>query len=527
MRICLFLDPSRAFRWHDWLVKELALSGLNGVTVCFAERSQSWPPGIELSMRLDRLLNRISGERAIDRIETSSLGCPQTSDLVSADMFDILLDCSGSSFETPRPRAQRVLTLLFDGIPSELGAVDALLESREIVVSVHDTEALNAIGNARPATERKASLVEVLDNILSRAVEMLVDRVERSANGAGSCTTADTNLPASVARNSDPSSRLTAAAFRHLSRLVAGKIGRKLTRTVTKGGRWALAVRHCPGPGLIAGPWPGKAAYRVVRDDGRRYYADPFVYRHAGKTYLFCEEFSYSTGRGLISVCEVAADGTVGTPYPVLERPYHLSYPFVFEDAGQIWMIPEAAASGAVELYRCAEFPRRWELEHRLVEGVAGCDATLLKRDGRYWMFVTSMLWRSTSWDNLRLYEAPSLHGPWQPHATGLALIDSRLCRSAGALVEKDGMLLRPTQDCSSFYGGGMLVSRIDLLNTDEYSQTPVAEIVPAGPSGITGTHTYSKSGDIEAVDFWGEVEGVTDVTLLCRPLPISRSADQ
>ena len=44
-----------------------------------------------------------------------------------------------------------------------------------------------------------------------------------------------------------------------------------------------------------------------------------------------------------------------------LERPSHLSYPFVFWDQGDWYMLPETAGTRSVELLRARDFPRRWE----------------------------------------------------------------------------------------------------------------------------------------------------------------------
>ena len=40
----------------------------------------------------------------------------------------------------------------------------------------------------------------------------------------------------------------------------------------------------------------------------------------------------------------------------VLEKDYHLSYPFLFEDNDELFMIPETATNKTIELYKCEEF---------------------------------------------------------------------------------------------------------------------------------------------------------------------------
>jgi hypothetical protein len=52
-----------------------------------------------------------------------------------------------------------------------------------------------------------------------------------------------------------------------------------------------------------------------------------------------------------------------GEPFAVLERSYHLSYPFIFRWGSDIFMIPETSDNRTVEVYRAVEFPGKWELE--------------------------------------------------------------------------------------------------------------------------------------------------------------------
>ena len=71
----------------------------------------------------------------------------------------------------------------------------------------------------------------------------------------------------------------------------------------------------------------------------------------------------------------------------VIEKDYHLSYPFLFEWEGQCYMMPETAENRTIELYLAVEFPNRWTLDRVLMDGLYAVDATLVFHNGRYWMF--------------------------------------------------------------------------------------------------------------------------------------------
>ena len=74
---------------------------------------------------------------------------------------------------------------------------------------------------------------------------------------------------------------------------------------------------------------------------------------------MFFEDVDVTHRRGVISHCRLDSEGKASEPRMVLERPYHLSYPFVFRWNADVFMLPETGQNNAVELYRAQEFPRR------------------------------------------------------------------------------------------------------------------------------------------------------------------------
>ena len=121
----------------------------------------------------------------------------------------------------------------------------------------------------------------------------------------------------------------TAASFADL-------IARRMRRLVVSDGHWRVGLRRrAPGEAPFAGlDRLDDPSWRWLKDDRRRYFADPFLFEEGGVDYVFCEEFPYATGKGVISVFAVDDAGNPGSPSVVLERPYHLSYPFVFRHDG-------------------------------------------------------------------------------------------------------------------------------------------------------------------------------------------------
>jgi hypothetical protein len=164
-------------------------------------------------------------------------------------------------------------------------------------------------------------------------------------------------------------------------------------------------------------------------------------------------------------------------------------------------MIPESSQARSIDLYRAAAFPGDWRHEARLVEGVEASDATLIEREGRWWMFATVRDGGGAYSDALHLWSAPEFSGPWTPHARNPVLIDIASARPAGRMVCRQGSLYRPAQDCRDGYGAALALARIDRLDDDGYAQT-VETIVTPGPLWPgRRLHTLNSAGPFEFID--------------------------
>ncbi|TGT23202.1 formyl transferase, partial [Mesorhizobium sp. M4B.F.Ca.ET.172.01.1.1] len=154
-----------------------------------------------------------------------------------------------------------------------------------------------------------------------------------------------------------------------------------------------------------------------------------------------------------------------------LELPYHLSYPFVFERDGEMWMVPESSANRTVDLYRATAFPGGWVKETTLLSDIVASDATLVEHGGRWWMFATVRDGGGAFSDQLHLWSAPDFRGPWTAHPKNPVLIDIATARPAGRMVSRNGQLLRPVQDCRRSYGAALGIARVTQLDEAGFEQ--------------------------------------------------------
>ena len=265
-----------------------------------------------------------------------------------------------------------------------------------------------------------------------------------------------------------------------LRRRVSGWLGEK---------QWFIAYRRGSAPPTPIMPPPG------------RFYADPFLFQRDGRRYVFFEDYDSTSGRAAICYLEIDEGGGHCAPQLALRQDCHLSYPFVFAEGDDVYMLPETAGHRTVELYRAARFPGEWTLERVLLSDVTATDATLLPHEGRWWLFVALAVDGGRPVDELCLFSSDSLHGQWEPHPLNPVVSDVRSARPAGRIFSRNGQLIRPAQDCSEAYGGRLVFNRIDVLSPTEYREEPIGAIEPAVDSGNLRTHSYDSDGTYEVLD--------------------------
>jgi len=233
------------------------------------------------------------------------------------------------------------------------------------------------------------------------------------------------------------------------------------------------------------------------------FWADPFIVSRDNKYYIFIEEGLCPDGKGHISVIVMNKDGTWEPAVPVVEAPYHLSYPFVFEFENDSYMIPESYENHTVELYKCTEFPRKWEFQKTLMERCRAVDTTLLQWEGKWWMFSNRTETEGAPpTDELFLHYSDSpLSDNWIPHQRNPVVSDVRSARPAGRLFVRDGRLYRPSQNCSPHYGYGFNICEITKLTETDYEERVVSRVEPNWDRKIVSTHTLNYEDGLTVID--------------------------
>ena len=282
----------------------------------------------------------------------------------------------------------------------------------------------------------------------------------------------------------------------YLSRL-GGRLAQRAAQKLTQIEQWCLGYRFDAGE-----RWQGELSrFTRLLPPTDRFWADPFAYRRDGRHFIFLEELPFARGKAHISVMEVDRDGRHSKPRCVLKRDYHLSYPFLIEDKGELYMVPETGENRTVEIYRCVEFPWQWQLEKVLLRDAWCVDATFHRHEGKWWMFVNIGVEGAENYDELHLYHADELLGEWTPHIANPIKSDVRGARPAGRLYRQGGALYRLAQICAPLYGSGIVVHKVLELNTERYREEEVERVLPGKSSGLLGMHTYNRDGELSVMD--------------------------
>jgi hypothetical protein len=269
------------------------------------------------------------------------------------------------------------------------------------------------------------------------------------------------------------------------------------SRKLTSAECWFLAFRKKQQGSF----WESSKEFGLILPPAGHYYADPCLIKKAGTNYIFFEDHDLKARKGTIACATIGNTMAICEPEVILDRDYHLSYPFAFEWQGEMYMIPETSANRDIELYWAREFPRRWDLMKVLMEGINAADTTLYQHDGKFWMFTSLTCRVNSDRDDLFLYISESPFGPWRPHPLNPVISDVSKSRPAGRLFLSDGCLVRPSQDCSGVYGRSIVLNRVVTLSEDDFREIPFARILPGALGDDIRTHTLSHNEDWEVRD--------------------------
>lgn len=247
-----------------------------------------------------------------------------------------------------------------------------------------------------------------------------------------------------------------------------------------------------------------------VEDVRAEFVADPFWVYETDRFFMFFEVMNAVREKGEIG-CATSKNGTEWTYRRiVLREPFHLSYPFVFNRDGHHYMIPEATSTESVRLYRATSFPDQWELEQVLLTGHPFSDATLLRHENKWWIFVGAA--EEHEYDTLRLYFAEHLLGPWTEHPSSpIVESDAAAARPAGRLLkDEEGRIIRYAQDCTEAYGKRVHAFEVLTLTAEAYREQFAGVVLEPAERGWNGLAMHHIDARMGSSSWFAVVDGLS-----------------
>ncbi len=228
-----------------------------------------------------------------------------------------------------------------------------------------------------------------------------------------------------------------------------------------------------------------------------QFQADPFLFLKGEEVFLFYE-LQHWDDPGCIAMMKTRDLKTWTKPKIVLKETFHLSFPYVFEDQGSIYMIPEAQETDSIKLYKANNELTKFEYIRTLIHQERNNsihynfnDSHIFQKDGVYYLFTSYQ----KDWvyyqelfisDNL-------LKGKFVKHPSSPICISNEFGRNGGSLIKYGDKLLRVTQDCHKDYGNNVSLMEISVLNKKTYHEhLHLQNIFPRNSIFVDGGHQLS-----------------------------------
>ncbi|MBI9063362.1 MAG: hypothetical protein JEZ14_15375 [Marinilabiliaceae bacterium] len=287
-------------------------------------------------------------------------------------------------------------------------------------------------------------------------------------------------------------------AMMNMSRILVRYLYQRLM--VNKQWKWFLMYTFKPSP------FPETiTSYESLIPPKDRFWADPFVLCRNSKKFIFIEEFPYRKKKGHISLLELDMTGKLVTRNTILEKPYHMSYPFVFEHGNGYYMIPETSENRTVELYKCSVFPLEWSYVMNLMDNINAKDTTLYYYNNKWWLFAA--INESSSFSEhaelFLFYSDDVTTTDWTPHPCNPIVTDIRTARPAGRIFTHNNKIYRPSQDCSVRYGRALNINQIITLNETSYKEVLISKTEATWHYRLKGVHTLNFDKDLSVIDVY------------------------
>ena len=221
----------------------------------------------------------------------------------------------------------------------------------------------------------------------------------------------------------------------------------------------------------------------------KKWFADPFILSENEQSIqVLVEEFDTDIHRGRIARLSVEKPEYKITECSIiLELDTHLSFPAIYRFNGNIYVHPENSASGKSLIYKYDQ-----ELD-KLVDPIVLVEKPLtdaiINIEGNHYKMYSTLI-PDNGGPLLHVFKSESLIKPFEE--IGTIDFGDKTARMAGAYIDAEKGLVRPSQDCTHDYGEAVLFY---------VGKNIVGEIRPKKYGKYEGIHTFNTLGNTFVVD--------------------------
>lgn len=229
-----------------------------------------------------------------------------------------------------------------------------------------------------------------------------------------------------------------------------------------------------------------------------RWFADPFLLNVTDSKYeVLVEEFFDPIQRGRISKLVIDRKSLKLLDLKVLlELDSHLSFPAIHKYKDKVFIYPENSATDQLVLYKYDLVTETLNPEAVLIHEPL-TDAIISMDFGKPVIFSTKI--PNQNKEILSIYESDSWNGPYA--LTSTIMIPDCSARGAGRLMNYQGKLLRPAQDCNGSYGRGLVFQEVKRNDDGTFVFNEIKRFLPHSWKYHSGMHTFDSFLNIGVVD--------------------------
>lgn len=228
-----------------------------------------------------------------------------------------------------------------------------------------------------------------------------------------------------------------------------------------------------------------------------RWYADPFILDVTDdQIHLLVEDYTYKYKKGIISLLKIDRQSYhIVERKVILELPTHLSFPNIIRRDRKIYIYPESAKSGKLDVYEYDSVAESVRYCATICDDVVW-DSDITELFGEPMLFTAAHDDKQLdiyAWDDniqrfVSKFVVPS---------------EKKNSRLGGKVFEYKGKTYYPAQDCEGGYGVAIDIK--ELSYTDgKFSTTIVKKIKSNHSIHILGMHTINEYKGVVVIDVHG-----------------------